>query len=257
LGITKDSQLRSFVLILRDETLLQTQMKEEEEAKARSEGLFYSILPRDIVIRLNQGEKDISFSVPSVSVVFVDIEKFSEFYSHLSPNQIMEALSAIFQKFDSIREKYSLITKIKLIGDIYMAAGGLFNLNDDPAHHAKEVIEFGLECLIAMEEINRNLDSQLKLRIGINTDGPLIAGVLGTDKPIFDIIGDTINVAACLQSTDVPGNIQISKKTYELVSGMDFNIEYRGEVVLKGKGKQSGYISKPGSRFNKHFFKTS
>jgi transcriptional regulator with PAS, ATPase and Fis domain len=88
LGITKDSQLRSFVLILRDETLLQTQMKEEEEAKARSEGLLYSILPRDIVIRLNQGEKDISFSVPSVSVVFVDIEKFSEFYSHWSPNQI-------------------------------------------------------------------------------------------------------------------------------------------------------------------------
>jgi class 3 adenylate cyclase len=245
LGMTKESEVKSFVLILRDETLLQSQMKEAETAQTRSEELLYSILPRDIVIRINQGEMNISFSVPSVTVVFLDIVKFSQYRSIVSPTQTMETLSTIFAKFDSICEKYSLITKIKLIGDIYMAAGGIFNPNDDPSLHAKDVVQFSLECLSAIEDINTLLNAQLQLRIGVNTGGPLIAGVFGTDKTTFDIMGDAINVASRIQSTDIPNLIQISKNTYDLISDMDFNIEYRGEVALKGKGKQKTYLVKP------------
>jgi class 3 adenylate cyclase len=76
----------------------------------------------------------------------------------------------------------------------------------------------------------------------VNTDGPLIAGVLGTEKPLFDIIGDPINVAARLQSTCIPGHVQISQKTYDLVSSRPYHIEQRGEIELKGKGKQMTYF---------------
>ena len=83
-------------------------------------------------MRLNQGESDISFSVPSATVIFIDIVKFSDYSSTLTPSQIMENLSIIFSTFDSICAKYSMITKIKLIGDIYMAAAGLFCPNEQP-----------------------------------------------------------------------------------------------------------------------------
>jgi class 3 adenylate cyclase len=108
---------------------------------------------------------------------------------NLNPSEIMQALSIIFANFDFICEKYELITQIKLIGDTYMAAWGIFHQDVDPVSHASQVV-----------------------RVGVNTDGPLIAGVLGTDKPIFDIIGDPINVSARLQSTGIPNQIQISEK---------------------------------------------
>ena len=239
------SQAKSFVVIMRDETALQKQQKEAEEAKAQSENLLYQILPRDIVVRLKQGESDISFSVPSATIIFVDIVKFSDYSATLSPAQIMENLSTIFARFDMLCQKQNLITKIKLIGDVYMAAAGLFTPDEPVANHASQVVQFGLDVLVALDEINCQLDSSLQVRIGVNTDGPLIAGVLGTDKPVFDIIGDPINVAARLQSTCIPMTVQISQMTYEAIVGLNFNIEQRGEVELKGKGKKMAYLVRP------------
>jgi class 3 adenylate cyclase len=247
LGMTKDSASAadSFVIILRDELKLQKQMKQAEEAKSKSEELLFSILPRDIVAKINQGEANISFSIPYVSVVFVDIVNFTQYSVGLAPSQIMEILSTIFAKFDSICEKYDLMTKIKLIGDIYMAAGGIFSPEAEPSQHAQQVVQFGLDCIQAVEEVNESLDNHLQIRVGVNTDGPLIAGIFGTEKPVFDIIGDVINVAARLQSTDIPGSVQISQKTYELISEMNFLFEPRGEIQLKGKGLQKTFLVKP------------
>lgn len=158
----------------------------------------------------------------------------------------MESLSIMFAAFDSSAKKYDLITKIKLIGDIYMAAGGLFSDDEVPAKsHAEQVLNFGVDCLNELEDVNIKLNANLQLRVGINTSGPILAGVLGTDKPVFDIIGDPINIAARLQTTDIPGKIQIAKSTYELISEEDFEIEERGEVYLKGKGKTTSYLVSP------------
>ena len=164
----------------------------------------------------------------------------------------MENLSTIFARFDTICSNFPLITKIKLIGDVYMAAAGLFTQDEPPSNHASQIVQFGLDVLTALEDVNATLDSSLQVRIGVNTDGPLIAGVLGTDKPLFDIIGDPINVAARLQSTCIPGTVQISHTTYEVIREMNFNIEQRGEIYLKGKGKKMAYIVRqmqPGSFF--------
>jgi class 3 adenylate cyclase len=212
-----------------------------QAAKERSEELLYHILPRNIVNSLDQGEKDISFFVPSATVIFINIVKFSEHSQAHSPMKIMGNLSTIFFRFDSICEKFDTITKIKLIGDIYMAAGGIFNEEGNFSLHAQQVVQFGLECIAALEELNQILNANLQVRVGVNT-GPLIAGVLGIDKPTFDIIGDAINVASRLQSTDIPGNVQISEITYELIKEMKWNIEERDEIVLKGKGKQKAYL---------------
>ena len=156
----------------------------------------------------------------------------------------------IFDSFDRIITKYPLLIKIKLIGDIYMAAGGLFNPTTPPQQHAEQVVRFALEALQELEEVNIKLSSSLQIRIGVNTGGPLIAGVLGTDKPVFDIIGDPINIAARLQSTDIPNRVQISQSTYDLIASLDFNIEKRGEVFLKGKGKANAYLVMPTNAFS-------
>ncbi|KAK8838264.1 hypothetical protein M9Y10_035685 [Tritrichomonas musculus] len=238
----KNSNIESFVVILRDETEMINHQKVAEEAKKQSEQLLYQILPRSIVVRLNQGEKDISFTVPSATIMFIDIAKFSDYASTLTPQEIMGNLSAIMGGYDDAIAKYDMLLKIKLIGDVYMCAGGLFNPDDQPSSHAEQMVRFGLDALQNIEDMNVKLNAVLSVRIGINTGGPLIAGVLGTDKPTFDIIGDPINIASRLQSTDYPGKIQISQETYELVKELDFSIEPRGEVYLKGKGNRPAYI---------------
>jgi class 3 adenylate cyclase len=244
------NSITSFVFILSDETELLKQQKEAEEAKAKSEKLLFQILPKDIVVRLNRGEKDITFTVPSATIIFIDIVKFSEYSASLTPQEIMGNLSVVFASFDTIISKYPIITKIKLIGDVYMAAAGLFVPEDtNPQTHAEATVKFGIDCISELEDINMKLNASLEVRVGINTGGPLLAGVLGTDKPTFDIIGDPINIASRLQSTDIPGKIQISKATYELISPLGFNVEERGEVFLKGKGSQKTYIVHPHAIF--------
>ena len=239
--------VKGFVVILCDETQLMQQQKEAEFAKRQSEELLYNILPRDIVMRINQGEKDISFSVPSATVMFIDIVKFSAFAADLTPQEIMGTLSSLFNGYDQAIQNYPLMTKIKLIGDVYMCAAGLFTPDEPPVHHAEQTVRMGLDALQVLEENNMKMNAALNVRIGVNTGGPLIAGVLGTDKPVFDIIGDTINVASRLQSTDIPGHIQISQETYSLVNDLDFQIEARGEIFLKGKGKTFAYLVMPRS----------
>ena len=240
---TQGSKLpNSFVVIMRDESQLIEQRNSAELAKQQSEKLLYQILPRAIVQRLNSGETEITFTVPMATVIFIDIVKFSEYSATLSPSQIMEHLSIIFAKFDNICTKYPLITKIKLIGDVYMAAAGLFNPEEPPQNHASQTVNFALDALQALDEVNAMLNANLKVRIGINTNGPLIAGVLGTDKPVFDIIGDPINVSSRLQSTAVPNTIQISEETFKVICNLNYNIEKRGEIELKGKGKKVAYV---------------
>jgi class 3 adenylate cyclase len=242
-------EFTSYVVILQDITSLLEQRDAAEHAKAASEKLLYEILPRDIVNRLNQHEKDISFVVQSATLMFIDIQKFSAYTATLTPQEIMGNLSLIFGGFDSLLPKYELITKIKLIGDVYMCGSGLFTTEDAPDKHAEQTVRFALEALRVINETNIKLGASLAVRIGINTGGPIIAGVLGTDKPVFDIIGDPINIAARLQSTCIAGKVQISEDTYALVRNLGFAIEPRGEVFLKGKGKRPAFLVTPITEF--------
>jgi class 3 adenylate cyclase len=126
-----------------------------------------------------------------------------------------------------------------------MCGAGLFNPDDVPDRHAEQSIRFALEALRVLDECNVKLGANLAVRIGINTGAPIIAGVLGTDKPVFDIIGDPINIAARLQSTCIAGKVQVSEDTFNLIRGHGFMIEPRGEIFLKGKGTRPAYLISP------------
>jgi class 3 adenylate cyclase len=244
LAVVDGGEIGGYVAILRDEGQLMAQQAEVEAAKAEAERLLYQILPRTIVARLNAGEKDITFSVPLATVGFIDIVKFSEYAMNLTPQEIMANLSLLFSRFDQACAAHPLLMKIKLIGDVYMAAGGLFD-EVQPQEHATQMLLFGLSALEAVEDVNEALGAALSVRIGVNTGGPIIAGVLGVERPTFDIIGDPINVAARLQSTGIPKKIQISSEVKSLVDQTDFVIKYRGEIDLKGKGNTKTYLVDP------------
>jgi hypothetical protein len=128
LGISSNNRIaESFSLICQDQTEDILQKQQIEEAKQISEDILLQILPRDIISRLNQGEKDISFSVPQASIIFIDIVQFSNYMALLTPDQLMFNLSQIFTTYDHILNQYSLLTKIKIMGNIYMTVGNLFN----------------------------------------------------------------------------------------------------------------------------------
>jgi class 3 adenylate cyclase len=206
---------------------------ESQKAKERSEQLLFAIIPRSIVARMKAGT-DPTFVVPIASIMFVDIVKFSEFSRNLTPEQIMGTLASIFASFDTRLTRWAFVTKIKLIGDVYMCASGLFD-DASPALSAEEIVLYGLECLQCLDDQNMKMDISLSVRIGINTGGPIIAGVLGNENRVFDIIGDAINVASRLQSTSLPNTIQISKATQQYISKRQLILQERSNVVLKGK----------------------
>lgn len=245
IGIKKHDEFESFILVLRDESDLLEQQEIAEEAKKKSETLLYQIIPRNIVTRINQGEKEISFVVPMATIMFIDIVKFTEVSSTMTPSEIMQLLTSVFEMFDNFLKKYNDIIKIKLIGDVYMSASGLFNDKDPPQFHAQQMVKFGLDCIQGLEEFNIKNNLLLAVRVGVNCGGPIIAGVLGTDKPTFDIIGDPINIASRLQSTSLPGQIQISSEVHNMLADSDIEDQYRGEVMLKGKGKTATYTVVP------------
>ena len=245
LGLSANRQrdVSNFVISIKDVSVLHQQQAEAAEAKRRSEQLLYEILPREVVSRLNAGERDICFVVQCTTLAFLDIARFSDFAEHLNPQETMRTLSTIFQGYDGAITKYGLCMKMKFVGDVYMMAAGLFAPGIEPEKHAEESVRFCLDCLDVIEETNRTLNSDLAVRVGVNTGGPITAGVLGADKPLFDIIGDPINVAARLQTTAPPGKVQISESTHGFIKAVvDLAIEPRGEVMLKGKGKRPAFL---------------
>jgi class 3 adenylate cyclase len=144
-----------------------------------------------------------------------------------------------FSKFDQIMEKYGL-EKIKTVGDSYMCAGGLPFPSED---HALKMVRAALEIeqFISDTQNDPNNDKiRLNIRIGINT-GPVVAGIVGTKKFAYDIWGDTVNIASRMESNSVPGKINISENTYELVKHA-FAVEFRGELHVKNRGTMKMYF---------------
>ena len=214
------------------------------EERSKSDKLLESILPAKLVRRVQQGEKNISFSVQSASVVFMDIVSFTPWCGSLPANRVMEILNRLYKEFDALVAKYPTITKIKCIGDCYMAAGGIFSEMNQPAVHAKEMVEFGLDALSAVQIVNGETGQELRIRVGINTGGPLVAGVLGSGKPTFEILGPTINMAQQMEHHGVPMQVHISRAVYELIYGGDFKIKERGQIEIKN-GTVVTYLVSP------------
>jgi class 3 adenylate cyclase len=204
--------------------------------RAKSDQLLQSILPPSLVPRVQAGEKNISFAVASVSICFIDIVSFTPWCGASPAEKVMLTLNGMFRKFDANCNNYPMMTRIKCIGDCYLGAGGVFEEVNQPAQHAKQVVSFGLDCLTSIEALNAELGEKLQIRVGVNTGGPIVAGVLGgigSGKPTFEILGPTINMAQQMEHHGVPGQVHISRPTYELIYGGEFKVTERGSIEVK------------------------
>jgi class 3 adenylate cyclase len=206
------------------------------DEKEKSERLLLNILPILVAQRLKSGEKLIADSYPEASVLFADIVGFTDFSNRISPEELVTYLDDIFRRFDALAERHDL-EKIKTIGDCYMVVAGLPDYRPD---HATVLAEMAIDMQDAVDAFNRDRDLELQIRVGINS-GPVVAGVIGQKKFIYDLWGDTVNVASRMESHGVPGRIQITEATRERLPE-DYPTEERGMISVKGKGKVRAYF---------------
>jgi len=201
-----------------------------EEKNRENEALLLNILPAEIAVRLKEGEHEIADNFADVTVLFGDIVGFTVMSSSTSPTKIVDALNGLFSLFDEAARELG-IEKIKTIGDCYMAVCGLPTPCTD---HADKMARMALRMLAATHQYAKQTGLDLELRIGINS-GPVVAGVIGVTKFIYDLWGDTVNIASRMESTGIPGQIQVTKAVYEQLKET-FEFESRGAVQVKGKG---------------------
>jgi class 3 adenylate cyclase len=213
------------------------------EEGVKSEKLLLMILPPIIVQKLQSGEKGICFAVKSASIMFVDIVSFTPWCGSHTADYVMRFLNRMFLEFDRILHGYDRLTKIKCIGDCYMCAGGVFDVEDDPAGHTKQMVSFGIDIINALRLLNIELHETLRMRVGVNTGGPIVAGVLGTDKPTFDILGPAICLASKMEQRGVPMNVHIPEHSYELIKEDNFQFREKGDVEVKGKTYHTYIVS--------------
>lgn len=212
-----------------------------KEEKSKSDKLLASILPPNLVARVQAGEKKISFAVPSATILFMDIVEFTPWCASGTATGVMSILNLLYRYFDASLAQGKTLTKIKCIGDCYMAAGGIFSELNQPAVHAKEAVEFGLAAIDNVMQLNQEKNEKLQIRVGINTGGPVVAGVLGTEKPTFEIFGPAISMAQQMEHHGVPMKVHISRSVYELIYGGPIKIKERGQIEIK-KGKVVTYL---------------
>ncbi len=203
--------------------------------KEKTESLLLNILPKSIAEKLKQGAGVIAEGYESVTILFADLVNFTEFSSTISPEELVLLLNQIFSQFDRLTLSKGL-EKIKTIGDAYMVVGGLPEPNPN---HAQAIADLALAMQATMTKFNQEHWTDLQLRIGINT-GSVVAGVIGMNKFIYDLWGDAVNTASRMESHSLPGKIQISETTYQLLTE-DYLVEERGLIEVKGKGLMKTY----------------
>jgi len=196
----------------------------------RSERLLLNVLPRAIADRLKDAQTTIADSFSEVSILFADIVGFTQLASRVPPGEVVGVLNDIFSDFDALLDRHGL-EKIKTIGDAYLVAGGVPTPCPD---HAAAVAEMALDMCESLDRFNLRTGASFAMRVGINS-GPVVAGVIGTHKFIFDLWGDAVNIASRMESHGEPGRIQVSEATWQLL-GDRYRFEERGVIEVKGKG---------------------
>jgi adenylate cyclase len=215
--------------------LKNVELKSEQE---KSERLLLNILPKAIAERLKQGEYVIADHFKTATVLFADIVGFTAFSSRFSPETLITILNEVFSAFDAIIEDYDL-EKIKTIGDAYMAVGGVPRERVD---HAEAVADAAIKMMEEMKRIHNLSGLDIQIRIGIHS-GEVIAGVIGTKKFIYDLWGDTVNIASRMESHSTAGEIQMTEATYKLLRS-SYVTEPRGAIEVKGRGSMQTYFLK-------------
>jgi adenylate cyclase len=199
-------------------------------AQERAENLLLDILPYSIAERLKSRPQTIADQFPTASILFADVVDFTPRAEHLPPAEVVGMLDNLFGYFDTLAERHGL-EKIKTIGDCYMVAAGVPTPRPD---HARALALMALDMLEAVGSKDGVGHLGLELRVGINS-GPVVAGVIGRKRFLYDLWGDAVNTASRMEVHGTPGRIHMTQETYELLKD-EFVCEPRGTVTVKGKG---------------------
>jgi class 3 adenylate cyclase len=214
--------------------------KNIQKEKKRSEDLLLNILPAETAKQLKVNGKIDAVRFEKATVLFTDFVEFSTLAGEVAPEKLVDSLDFYFKEFDAIVSKYGL-EKIKTIGDSYMCAGGIPIASTDHALNIAKAAKEMLDLVEKAKTANNGLP-HFEVRIGIHT-GPVIAGIVGSKKWQYDIWGDAVNIASRMESNSLPGRINLSETTYELIKDQ-FTCEYRGEIQVKNRGNFKMYFLK-------------
>jgi len=212
-----------------------------ERTNRENERLLLNILPPSIAQRLREGEVVIADRFDEMTVLFADVVDFTPLASRLAATDVVRLLNRIFSAFDALVDRFGL-EKIKTVGDAYMVVGGLDAPADRDAggeagrgdDHAARVADMALAMLAAAADLGAELDLDLEVRVGLHV-GPAVAGVIGIKKFIYDVWGDTVNMASRMESHGIPGRVQVTAATARRLS-RTHRFEPRGLIDVKGKG---------------------
>lgn len=218
------------------ENMIRQRTAEVNLEKAKADELLHAILPNEIADELKDGIHSIGQDFDDVTILFSDIVEFTKTSSGHNAFEIVDALNALFTKFDK-RAQRSGVEKIKTIGDAYMAACGLPSPNEN---HAQIMIEFAKGMLEDLAEYNKTAKIKFNIRIGLNC-GPATAGIIGRTKFIYDVWGNTVNVASRMETAASPGGIRVSDAVYRHLKGQGIHFSEPIECNIKGKGLMTTY----------------
>ncbi|MFN2279613.1 MAG: adenylate/guanylate cyclase domain-containing protein, partial [Candidatus Promineifilaceae bacterium] len=207
-----------------------------ERYRSRADDLLLNILPGTIAGRLKENPGIIADGFSEATVLFADIVDFTTMSSGADPADVVRKLNEIFSDFDRLAIRHGL-EKIKTIGDAYMVAGGLPEAQPD---HCQVVAAFALDMVAAMERHRSWTGEAMRIRVGINT-GPVVAGVIGQQKFIYDLWGDAVNVASRMESNGLSNEIQVTQAVKDKLAGL-YEFEERGPIYVKGKGEMVTYL---------------
>ena len=209
----------------------QRYLRRIEDETAKFERLLLTILPRQIIGRLNQGEVMIADRFEGVSVLFADLVGFTKHSARTTPAAMVEYLNRLFLEFDGLARELG-VEKIKTIGDAYMAVAGLHDPTPDPF---AAIAKMAVGIIDRVGRVNGQFGLPLRIRIGIHS-GPVVAGIIGEHRFLYDVWGDTVNVASRLEAYSLPNRIHVSEEIARHL-GDPFALEPRGSINVKGKGK--------------------
>jgi class 3 adenylate cyclase len=209
--------------------VIETKNRENEE-------LLLNVLPAPIANRLRGGEKGIADGFAEVTVAFADLVGFTALSSEMPPAEVVTLLNGLFTRFDVAAQELG-IEKIKTVGDAYMAVCGLPIL---VPNHAERMVRMAIRMVHITREHAMEHGVSMKLRVGINS-GPVVAGVIGKSKYIYDLWGDTVNLASRMESGGIPDSVQVTRPVYEKLKDQ-FVFEARGEIEVKGKGNVEAWV---------------
>jgi len=219
-----------------------TDMTSDVEARSmlhaeteKNEDLLATLLPPPVARQLQLDDGNVLFTVQNLSVGVLNIVNFTGWAEDLPPERVMSALDRVVSGYDAIRQGYPRLTKVKVYGDRYIVAGGLFQEMSQQDEDARQVVAFCDDAVEMVRAVNRELGETLAIRVGCHAGGPAAAGVLGTTMPSFDVIGQVMSVAHVMEQTGVANQVHVSDSVYQLIYYQGFIIKEGPDVETHGK----------------------